>query len=129
MPTKQETFNVVYLALKKQGSKCVIDNLDGCGQVCVYRGPNGMKCAAGHLIPDNLYKPEFEEEGGQSVTTVDSGNRPVNEVSKIINALGHDLYLVSRLQSAHDGCGNDSRNMLQRLENVADQFNLEVPTT
>lgn len=27
---------------------------------CLYRGPRGLKCAAGCLIADNEYKPEFE---------------------------------------------------------------------
>lgn len=27
---------------------------------CAYRGDNGLQCAVGCLIPDELYRPEFE---------------------------------------------------------------------
>lgn len=29
---------------------------------CLYRGPYGLKCAIGALIPDELYKPEWDNE-------------------------------------------------------------------
>ncbi len=35
---------------------------------CLYRGPNGAKCAIGHLIPDNLYKSSFDCQIDEPVT-------------------------------------------------------------
>lgn len=29
---------------------------------CLYRGPNGTKCAAGALIPDEIYTPSIENK-------------------------------------------------------------------
>lgn len=33
---------------------------------CMYRGDNGLKCAAGCLIKDEFYKPEFENISSSS---------------------------------------------------------------
>lgn len=52
--TLQELFNIVSLHLLNQGQKSAHETL------CMYRGPNGMKCAAGVLIPDNEYNPSME---------------------------------------------------------------------
>jgi hypothetical protein len=34
--------------------------------LCAYRASDGCKCAAGALIPDDLYDPEFEGHGADS---------------------------------------------------------------
>jgi hypothetical protein len=52
--TLQEIFNIVSAHLLNQGQKSVSNG------ICMYRGPNGLKCAAGCLIPDEEYNPEFE---------------------------------------------------------------------
>lgn len=54
--TLQEVFNIVSTHLLTQGQMSLDDSM------CMYRSPNGMKCAAGALIPDNEYKPEFEKK-------------------------------------------------------------------
>lgn len=59
---KQLIFNLVASAIIEQGGASALVTTDGV--VCQYRGPNGRKCAAGHLLPDADYKPEFE---GKSV--------------------------------------------------------------
>ncbi|MGB0800112.1 MAG: hypothetical protein ACPGRD_12415, partial [Planktomarina sp.] len=43
---------------RKQGVSSSRDN----GQVCLYRGPNNTACLIGHLIPDEEYKPYFDED-------------------------------------------------------------------
>lgn len=53
---KQEMFTKVWRGLEAQ--KWEKSRADKIG--CLYRGPNGMKCAAGHLIPDEKYKPKIE---------------------------------------------------------------------
>jgi len=52
--TRQNIFNISASGLLKQG-KASKDSSS-----CMYRGPNGLKCAIGMLIPDKLYKPRFE---------------------------------------------------------------------
>jgi len=53
--TNQEIFDTVYKGIIAQGGGSHE------GSQCVYRHPeNGRKCAAGWLIPDELYLPAFE---------------------------------------------------------------------
>ena len=52
---KQEAFNAAWLGLKSQGFERSAD-----GGLCMYRGPNGLKCALGWCIPDYMYAPEME---------------------------------------------------------------------
>lgn len=87
MPTKQTTFDTVVAHLRKQGP-CI--SIAG-GKGCLYRGQNGTSCAAGCLIPDNRYS--FALEGHTVKDAV---------VSALIEDLGHDVQLVSDLQSVHD---------------------------
>jgi len=54
--TKQDIFNIVANGMLKQGKK----SEDRGSSSCLYRGPNGLKCAIGMLIPDELYKARFE---------------------------------------------------------------------
>lgn len=53
--TLQEIFNIVSKHLLNQRQKSILNSF------CAYRGENGLKCAAGILIPDDEYKPEFEQ--------------------------------------------------------------------
>lgn len=55
----QETFENVVRHLYAQGHPA----MDESG-ACLYRGPNGTKCAVGCLIPDDLYKRQMDEDGG-----------------------------------------------------------------
>ncbi|AND75149.1 hypothetical protein pf16_226 [Pseudomonas phage pf16] len=58
--TAQEVFDqaAVHLLTQKEQST----DVNG-GVRCVYRGKNGMKCAAGALIADHEYKPEMDKHG------------------------------------------------------------------
>ena len=56
--------------------------------LCLYRGPNGLKCYIGHLIPDELYDPLFE-------------NKSYEEVLRSLN-IEVDINLFGALQHAHD---------------------------
>jgi hypothetical protein len=57
---------------------------------CLYKSPEGLKCAAGCLIPDADYTEDIE--------------RIIwNEVAKTYNVEKHHLDLIDRLQSVHDG--------------------------
>jgi hypothetical protein len=53
----QELFERVANHLLNQGSRSADS-----GDYCLYRGPAGMMCAAGILIPDEAYKPEMEQK-------------------------------------------------------------------
>lgn len=102
--TRQETFDTVVRAILKQGKP----SRDAIG-ACYYRTHGGLKCAAGHLIPDELYDPKME---GKTVSHMD--------VRFAVD--GHDLGLLSRLQEAHDNAGahGDEDENGNTLDFVAD---------
>lgn len=58
---RQEVFDTMLAHLRKQGRVAVID-----GVGCAYRTPEGLKCAVGALIPDNLYNPNIENKSVMS---------------------------------------------------------------
>lgn len=103
--TKQETFDIVAEHLKEQGIRSSYR-----GQ-CLYHGPNGLKCAAGVLIPDNYYEERFE-----------GNNASTHIIGSILNRLGHDIELVNRLQAIHDLC--EPHDWDRELSTVARQHGL-----
>ena len=54
--TKQQIFDRATEHLRQQRAQ----SIDPVTSVCRYRGPDGLKCAVGVLIPDELYSPEME---------------------------------------------------------------------
>ena len=64
--SQREMFDTVKTHLLKQNAKAQVPSLIG-GQstlTCVYRAPNGLKCAVGAVISDDVYLPEMDEAGG-----------------------------------------------------------------
>lgn len=92
--TPQEIFDRVVTHLRKQGKKAVIENEFG-DISCLYRTPDGLKCAVGCLIEDDEYDPSFE---GKPIGIV-------CEINAIISKkLCKHLCLVCSLQFTHDLC-------------------------
>ena len=52
--TRQTAFDAVKKHLLTQMEKSKSSDS------CLYRGPGGLKCAIGALIPDDVYKPEMD---------------------------------------------------------------------
>lgn len=92
MPTNQETFDQAVLGVLEQGAPSLRVAINGKID-CVYRGEDGRKCAAGHLIPDSWYR--FCMEGKSVKSDTPAGIALLQ--------LGYSLSLVHRLQAAHDG--------------------------
>lgn len=91
MLTEQEIFDTVARALLAQGRPAVNVNK------CRYRTPDGAKCAAGHLLPDDEYESHMEGCG----------------VGGLVYFEDFPLPLLRDLQNAHDGSGLfDSRGTL-----------------
>lgn len=91
--TEQETFDIVVNHLRQQGCKSQEEKLDPLSDLprCMYRGPNGTKCAAGILIPDEDYRVEME---GWFVANY--------RIKAVLEKYGHSEILVARLQHIHD---------------------------
>ena len=96
MPTKQETFDTVARHLLTQRRVALNDQ-----GTCAYRGVDETKCAAGVLIPDEEYLPDFECKAVAIAGNFADAPRPT-DVGRVIQRLGHDLTLVRSLQKIHD---------------------------
>ncbi|MGQ7794513.1 hypothetical protein ACUN0C_19080 [Faunimonas sp. B44] len=81
---RQEAFDFVVRHLFKQGERAVAE-----GGGCLYRGPDGTKCAVGCLIPDELYTPRLE------------GNSVFMLPQRVLDQLPAPS-LLNELQIAHD---------------------------
>jgi hypothetical protein len=93
---KQEIFNKVYLGLHSQGWKKSVD-ADG---ECFYRGDDGCKCAAGHLIPDEDYDPSME--GVIFATTSYFEKTPFLAFNQKHPELKKHAAFILRMQQKHD---------------------------
>ncbi len=64
------------------------------GGSCLYRGPKGLKCAIGCLIPDNKYDPEMENAAVEGLFL----SYPA--ISKLLGEYNENLLV--ELQDIHD---------------------------
>lgn len=123
--TQQEILDVVVRGIRAQGGPSVTATPPR-GYVsshpdtpfCAYRGANGRKCAAGHLIADADYRPKFE---GRAPSSLGPGVLPNDP-------------LVSELQVAHDNCAESTASDAEFLacfevevRKLAASFGLSVP--
>lgn len=117
--THQEVFNKVYLAIIAQGEP------SSDGKNCLYRGPNGLKCAAGHLVPDDKYDPDWETFDVPYI------------VRKGKLDFGVPTAFVQSLQNAHDNAECDGgkhfkgadfiSRFTSRMKGIAKMYNLVMP--
>lgn len=111
--TLQEMFDTATRGIISQGGK----SADDYGE-CLYRGPDGRKCAVGWLISDFVAE-EHEGEGAHYIQT----KRP-----NLFSSRGWDL--LDELQHAHDTSGVDDfgpgRVWSQRVRRVASRFGLSA---
>ena len=103
--TPQGLFDFVVAHLRKQGVK------SRCDLACLYRGPGGLKCAAGCVIRDDEY--EGWMEGGAIEQVVSGAETPAS----LRLRLGPHLHALSLLQQVHDKY--DARAWEQRLAEAA----------
>lgn len=88
--TAQQVFDQVAEHLLKQKLISVDDQ-----GICQYRGPAGLKCAAGCLIGDDEYKEYFESFSWRELFNM--GYVPENH-----------LELIKELQRLHDGVSTNA---------------------
>ena len=103
--TAQEVYSQVRKHMLAQGVKSIQE-----GEGCVYRGPNGLKCAAGCLIADEEYLAEMERHPWKFL--VNKGLVP-----------NRHSQLIAKLQRIHDI--DNAQDWEQCLNNLATDFNLE----
>jgi hypothetical protein len=107
LPSAQEVFDIVVNHLFTQG-RPAHDGVQG----CMYRAPDGLRCAVGVLIPDDLYDPEFE---------TNSADKVIHDLFKsgLADWREHEKLLLA-LQDAHD---NSFRTSVYDFNTTAYDFN------
>lgn len=107
----KKVFTKIVNHLRKQNTKSSNKRGD-----CLYRGPNGLKCAAGCLIPDELYTKSLE---GNNVYDL--------RFQKIWDVLGYSertISMVSDMQYIHDMY--DVGDWESEFANVAKEYGYAV---
>ena len=120
LPSAQEVFDLVTKHLFAQGRPAYDGN-----RGCMYRTHDGLRCAVGVLIPDDLYDPAFEMNKADSV---------IQELfdADLADWREHKDLLLS-LQVAHDNCLREpdetfnTTALARHLRNVAKRYSLEYP--
>ena len=105
----QEFFDKTMEHLRKQGVPSAR------GASCLYRGPEGTRCAIGFHIPDELYKPEMEGKGVGNLL----GHHP--ELRPLFKGVSEEL--MEELQLLHD---NDlgTSYFEEQVEKIANRYHL-----
>lgn len=108
----QEVFNIMYKHLLTQNKKCFITVDNEKDIRCRYRGLDGMKCAAGCLIPDEKYSESMENVGWIGLTNRDQVPREHREMI-------HDAQMI------HDWF--EPELWKSELEKLATKYELTCP--
>lgn len=114
----QEIFDTVAKHLFAQGTRAMADPDCHSGQ-CLYRGPNGSKCAVGVLIPDKLYHK------GMEMRTI---NGLLDDEEVVLPAwMAENRELLWALQCVHDQheAWGSSMAMRRKLRAVAEAHGLD----
>lgn len=118
----QEAFDTVVTHLYTQKKRAFTSSS------CLYRTPEGLKCAAGCLIPDELYDIEMEGAPFYALNKyqniVDHFNNPWLNNVRFVD-------LIQRLQDAHDDreSWNDegpNEEMYENLIDIASKYKLNT---
>jgi hypothetical protein len=118
--TKQEAFDKVWQWFVVEGHGPSVNDQGS----CMYRGIGGAKCAAGVLIPDDIYEPAME---GKTIWRV------VDMFKKLVPLLGSGTPFISDLQRVHDQSAmayssqEFSAAVTKRLRTIAKAHHLNVP--
>jgi len=123
MKTLQEMFNQAYLGVIAQGGQ----SSDGLGH-CMYRGPEGRKCAVGHLLPDESYHRRLE---GKSVDYGSGALKPALIQAGIDMGDKSTKALLAKMQYIHDAPAPSDELFIERfklaMSKLATEHGLEVP--
>lgn len=112
--TKQEVFDKAVGGLLTQGCQSL---KGGNKNECMYRGDNGTKCAVGHLIDDDNYRPNVE---GHNIYAKEV---QVALLASRVDITDDEIFeLLQSLQRIHDESSLDLWR--ERLEEIADYNNL-----
>ena len=109
--TNQQAFDAALFGIRKQGyTRSFDDRINA----CMYRHPgdSSIRCAAGHIIPDDVYDPRAENSTIRQIWSdtlcedaeldAPPRNLPITVWLRRQVAGGLDIMLLVDLQGAHD---------------------------
>ena len=108
--TEQTAFTIVKNHLLTQMTKSIE------GNQCLYRGPNGTKCAIGALITDEEYK-KIEDARCKDLKVYEV------EDLQIVSLQGLTIDFLEELQIIHDQY--EVQDWKNQLETFAEKYNLQ----
>jgi len=115
----QQAFEMAVKHLRKQGCRSQQDATVNGAITCMYRIPeNGLMCAVGALIPDEVYQESFE---GTAIRGLLRDEPSLNELFRKVN-----LRLLEDLQEVHDKC--EVEEWEESLEKLAEFYGLTMPS-
>ena len=91
------------------------------GRGCCYRGPDGLKCAVGHVIPDELYDPIMDKNLGDigDVISFLSSKLCINPGGTELSDVMHRHYsMLCAVQEWHDDDLDDSLDRVTQYKNT-----------
>lgn len=94
---KQDMFDVMTTALLAQGKKSGEKPEEGDFE-CLYRAPDGCKCAIGHLIKDKFYTPDMEGANIRSDLPWEALKKSIGRT----DLSDHDRDFLEHMQEIHD---------------------------
>lgn len=116
--TKQEIFNKAARHLLTQNAR------SGTEGGCLYKGPNGLRCAVGCLFPEHYDTSSFEgmAAGSEELRPhlIVCGILPENDPDSSLAT----LCLLDRLQRIHDSFA--PANWRQELTEAADDYGFQM---
>lgn len=117
--TDQEIFDAVARHLFAQGKQSVAADAARGGTICMYRTPDGCRCAVGALLTDDEYDLAME---GQSVAEL-------AKAGLLPGRLAGDVPMLEELQRAHDRADRPERfkrDVARALRDVASEYDVSI---
>lgn len=119
--TRQEQFTRAYLGLAKQGFARSSTSKHATA-TCLYRGPEGRKCAVGHLIDDDEFIENTNSMGVYGLIQ----DMCCREDVHMYTYGRKEINFLSDLQTVHDS-GFTPEKMQAELSKFAEAQGLEIP--
>ena len=124
MITNQEIFDKAWQAFVVEQRPASVGQPDdgvGLSLSCLYRGPDGSRCAIGLCIPDDLYDPCMERQGPQDLhCDFDIEFEDTNFATAAQEVLHDEIH-------THLGKPEEAEFIRERYLEFARDWDLEVP--
>jgi hypothetical protein len=125
MKTLQEVFDHGAKHLLTQNAKSLKTLGPRKGPSCMYRGPNGLKCAVGCFIPDEEYDPKIEHHGFDSTWGLYVTGEDFTPPSLMaLKSIPQAWRLLAKLQDIHDSV--PIREWASWLTDLAQEYSLNA---